>query len=195
VQWGLDGKPVKPPHILGPDELYQSEEELNAKIPKKDWVAGFREGELRGPIQNQNVMVFGDLTTMDRYVWPSPVSTIGSAIAVSELSKRVKRMRQYRGERVFAVVKLTECIFPTNFGKRQRPYFEILDFVKPTDRGLVKIDTTALPSPTSSTPATPTTPAAPTTPTAPATSAQAIPPWESVSEPTLKEELRDEIQY
>ena len=79
VRWGKDGKPVGPPRILGPGEHIATPMLSTRTIPKSEWMPGFEKGELRGPVQNQNVMVFGNLATMDRYVWASPVTTIGSA--------------------------------------------------------------------------------------------------------------------
>ncbi len=77
-------------------------------IPKEEWLPGYEKGQLRGPVQNQNVLVFGDLATMEKFVWPSPTSTIGSSIAIRELNDKVKRMRRFRGGRVFAKVKLAQ---------------------------------------------------------------------------------------
>jgi hypothetical protein len=87
VRWGKDGKPVSPPRVLGPGEQFRDVEAVNEQIPREEWLPGFEKGgQLRGPVQNQNVVVFGDLNDMSRLVWPSPLSTIGSAIAAPFLA-------------------------------------------------------------------------------------------------------------
>ena len=142
MHWGTDGKPIGPPRVLGPGEQYKDEEALNEAIPKEQWLPSFdgKTPHVRGPIQNQNVMVFGDLATMQRYVWPSPVTTIGSAMAVRELTDKVRRMRQFRGTRVYVKVGLSKCLFPTHYGPRQRPHLQIFGWVEPTEDGLRQID-------------------------------------------------------
>jgi hypothetical protein len=197
VRWGKDGKPVSPPRVLGPGEQYRDTEAVNETIPKEEWLPGFEKGQLRGPVQNQNVVVFGNLATMERYVWPSPVTTTGSAIAVRELNERVKRMRHFRGARVFAKVGFSRCLFPTRYNReQQRPHLEIIGWVEPTAHGLVQIDPRLLPSlqqvPAPKTAPDPTSPA-PATPTA--STQQAAPPWQDVDEPTLAEEMGDKIKF
>ena len=182
VEWGNDGKPVAPPRILGPGEQYPDVEAMNEKIPKDRWRPGFKEGELRGPMANQNVMVFGNLATMERYIWPSETTTIGSSIAVRELTEKVKRMRKFRGARVFAKVKFSKCSFPTGYGPRQRPYFEILGWVEPTEHGLVQIDPQRLLPGLQQVPA-------------PKTQLDPAPGAREVTEPSLSEETGDEIKF
>jgi hypothetical protein len=167
VRWGTDRRPVGPPRVLGPGEQYRDVEAVNEQIPREEWLPAWEKGgPLRGPVQNQNVAVFGDLATMERCVWPSPVTTIGSAIAVRELTEPVKRMRSFRGERVFAKVALWKCRFPTHYREDQkRPHLEILGWLKPTEHGLVEIDPHLLPN------------------------------LQPVSEPSLAEELKDKIKY
>jgi hypothetical protein len=195
VRWGKDGKPVGPPRVLGPGEQYRDVEAVNETIPKDEWLPGFEKGQLRGPVQNQNVVVFGNLATMERYVWPSPVMTVGSAIAVRELNDRVKRMRQFRGGRVFAKVRFSRCLFPTRYNReQQRPHLEIVGWVEPTEHGLVQIDPRLLPNLQQvATPTPPPTSPAPTTATT--SPQQATAPWRTVNEPTLAEETNDGIKY
>jgi hypothetical protein len=182
VRWGKDGKPVGPPRILGPGEQYRDTDAINETIPKSEWVAGFEKGELRGPVQNQNVVVLGNLATMERYVWPSPVTTIGSAICVRELCERVKRARKFRGGRVYAKVKFARAPFPTRYNKlQQRPHLEIISFVEPTEDGLREIDPNATPSLQQV--------------SAPKVQADPAPGAREVAEPTLREEMQDELKY
>ena len=133
---------MKAPRILAPGEAYRDIDALNALIPKDRWVPGFDPGTSKGPIENQNVLVLADITmSMDRFIWPSPVTTIGSAICVRELNTRVQRMRQYRGLRVYAKVKLDKAPFPTRWNKsQQRPALTVIGWVTPTEGGLAEVD-------------------------------------------------------
>jgi hypothetical protein len=179
VRWGKDGKPVGPPRVLGPGEQYRDVEAVNETIPKEEWLPGFEKGKLRGPVENQNVVVFGNLATMERYVWPSVMTTIGSAIAVRELNERVKRMRHFRGARVYAKVGFSKCLFPTRYGERQRPHLQITGWVEPTEHGLAEIDSRLLPG-------------LQQVPT-PKTQPDPAPDARAVTEPSLSEELDDDL--
>ena len=193
VEWGKDKRPVKPPRILSPGEAYRDTEALNALIPRDRWVPGFDPGTVKGPIENQNVLVLGDIAmSMDRFIWPSPVTTIGSAIAVRELNTRVQRMRQFRGMKVYAKVKLFRAPFPTRFNKdQQRPALDLIGWVTPTEDGLAEVDVHSLPTlqqaPAVSAPQAP--------PKAAVISTSNTPPWEEVDEPSLSEEMKDTIKF
>jgi hypothetical protein len=149
THWGLDNKPVGPPRILGAGEPFPDTDALNECIPRTEWLPGFPGPDgtprPRGPIQNQHICTFVDPATMIKYVWPSPVTTIGSAICVRELTEAVKRMRQFRGERIYAAVEFGKCPFKTRFGERQRPTLRICGWFRPTDHGLEPVDTKTLP--------------------------------------------------
>ena len=145
-RWSKDGNPVGPPRILGPGEQYPGHRSPERSIPKDRMAAGLRRASCAGRWRNQNVMVFGNLATMERYVWPSQMTTIGQLIAVRELTEKVKRMRQFRGARVFAKIGFSKCLFPTRYGERQRPHLQIVGWVEPTDEGLKQIDPRLLPS-------------------------------------------------
>ena len=193
VEWGQDKKPVKAPRILAPGEAYRDIDALNALIPKDRWVPGFDPGTSKGPIENQNVLVLADITmSMDRFIWPSPVTTIGSAICVRELNTRVQRMRQYRGLRVYAKVKLDKAPFPTRWNKsQQRPALTVIGWVTPTEGGLAEVDVQILPS----LQAPPTSAPAPKTPPQEAVSTLKSLPWEEVAEPSLSEEMKDKVEF
>jgi hypothetical protein len=167
TRWGLDNKPVDTPRILGPGEPFPDVDMINENIDKSEWLPAF-DGtpHARGPVQNQHVMTFIDPTSMIKYVWPSPVSTIGSSICVRELTESVQRMRQFRGERVYATVEFGKCPFRTRYGERQRPTLRICGWVRPTaDHGLVPVDTKTLPG------------------------------LQRVAEPSVREEMKDEVPW
>src|SRR5262249_29875667 len=68
---------------------------------KGEWREKF--GKRAGPGAGEPVVLFVDPATMERYWWPSPLSTIGSAVCVRNLVSQVKLMRQFRGALVYAV--------------------------------------------------------------------------------------------
>ena len=171
--------------VLNRAEQYRDTDAVNEAVPKEEWLPGYEKGQLRGPVQNQNVLIFGDLATMEKFVWPSPTSTIGSSIAVRELNAKVQRMRAFRGARVFAKVRLSKCLFPTRYGERQRPHLEIVGWVEPTEHGLAQIDPRLL----SGAPGAQQAPAPRMQPNDPAPGARVV------TEPSLREELDDEVPF
>jgi hypothetical protein len=104
-------------------------------------------GKPQGPWQRQRLVYFVDLDTMQKYTWPSRVETIGADICVREFREKVRTMRQFRGECVFAVVKLTDTYMPTRFGGRQRPDLLPVRWIKlgPAEPALPAPTATVLP--------------------------------------------------
>jgi hypothetical protein len=94
-------------------------------------------------------------------------STVGGSIAIAELSDKIRTMRRLRGERVFPIVCLSSTHMRTKFGGRERPHFKILRWINTGADGMV------LPTPQS-------------------------PPLltgQTVQEPSLKEEMGDEVKF
>jgi len=130
-----DGRPIEEKtKILPPGQKFPDVEKLNAEVPQSEWGEG-PDGRPRGPWQNQHVVRLLDLGTMSKYSWPSPVTTIGSAICVSEVVDQVQWMRRYRGQRVYPVLTLSDTFMPTRYGGRQRPHFEIKRWITFGDGG------------------------------------------------------------
>jgi hypothetical protein len=114
---------------------------------------------------------------MDRYTFPT--GTVGGGIAVRDLAEKTKWMRRIRGDKVCAVVALSNMHMNTRFGGRQRPHFVVKRWVR--FGGDAK---PALPGPTPSpTPIGATTEPAKTEP---------LPGMQPVSEPTLSEQMGDD---
>jgi hypothetical protein len=86
---------------------------------------------------------------MQRYTWPT--GTVGGDICVREFRDKVKWMRRFRSERVYAIVTLGDKFMPTRWGGRQRPELLIKRWV------LLGPDGTALPAPSAASPALPPT--------------------------------------
>src|SRR6516225_5060336 len=169
VQKWQDQQPVET-IILEPNQKFPDVEELNEKVPKKEWVEG-PDGNLRGPWQAQHIVYLLDLKTMDKYTFPT--GTTGGRIAVRDLRDKTMWMRRLRGPNVYAVVLLSDTFMNTKWGGRQRPHFKIVRWVSlGSEGGQVE----ALPPP----PATPTQ----QTPELPLT---------TVTEPSIQEDMDDEI--
>jgi hypothetical protein len=126
VQKWQDGAPVET-IFLAPGEKWPDVEKLNEAMPKKDWEEG-PDGKPRGPWQPQRVLHLLDPKTMDQYTYPT--GTVGGGIAIRDLIHKVKWMRDYRGEHVYAVITLSNVYMSTRFGGRQRPHFVLVRWVK-----------------------------------------------------------------
>jgi hypothetical protein len=151
---------------LGAGEKFRDLDALNDTIPKSEWRESF--GKLAGPWVRQHVLEFADLESMERFSWPT--STVGGNICTHELVDCINMKRQfYKRVDIWPLVKLSHCFMQTKFGGRERPYFEIKDWYWPNKDDKIE----AAQSPPKSLP----------------------PALQQVPEPTLKEELRDELPY
>jgi hypothetical protein len=164
VQKWCDGKPVET-LILEPHQKFPDIEEMNEKVPREDWVEG-PDGQLRGPWQAQHILYLVDPKTMDKFTFPT--GTVGGRIAVRELVDKLVWIRRIRGDKIFAVVTLSDVFMKTRFGGRQRPHFQIVRWVRLGGEGAGE----ALPPPTTPSPAVTLAP---------------------VQEPSLAEEMNDSI--
>jgi hypothetical protein len=186
VQKWHDDHPVETT-ILEPHQKFPDVEQMNEETPKQEWVEG-PDGQMRGPWQSQHILQLVDLKTMDKYTYPT--GTVGGRIAIRELREKIMWMRRLRGPNVYAMVTLANMWMNTRFGGRSRPHFKIVRFI-PLGGGDGEVE--ALPPP-------PTTPKQALDEFAKSadkpmqqTTAQPDLPWQEVKEPSLKEELNDEI--
>jgi hypothetical protein len=173
VQKWQDQQPVET-IILQPHQKFPDIEEMNEKVPKKEWVEG-PDGNLRGPWQAQHIVYLLDPKTMDKYTFPT--GTTGGRIGVRELVDKTMWMRRLRGPSVHPVITLADAFMKTKWGGRQRPHFKIVRWVRLGGEGG---EVEALPPPT---------------PPPPQTTAQSDLPLKEVEEPSLKEEMGDEIPF
>src|SRR6516162_6198389 len=142
VQKWSDGQPVET-IILQPHQKFPDVEEMNEKVPKKEWVEG-PDGQPRGPWQAQHILYLLDPKTMDKFTFPT--GTVGGRIGIRELVDKTTWMRRLRGPNVYAVVLLSDTFMNTKWGGRQRPHFKIVRWVSlGSEGGQVE----ALPPPTS----------------------------------------------
>lgn len=101
-------------------------DELNAKIPEREWEKGI-DGKPRPPWQRQEVVYLLDEATAQKFTFAS--GTIGAQIAVEELRDRVLWMRQLRGRKVLPIVELTNKPMKTRHGgSKLRPHFAIAEW-------------------------------------------------------------------
>jgi hypothetical protein len=170
VQKWRDQQPIET-RILAPGEKFPDIKKLNEETPKSEWVEG-PDGQMRGPWQSQHVVYMLNPATMDRYTWPT--GTVGGSICVRDVVDKTNWMRSFRGSRVYPVVTLSDKFMNTRFGGRQRPHFIIKRWIKLGGEGG---EVEALPPPK---------PALQTT-------SQSDLPLNEVKEPSLAEEMDDEI--
>jgi hypothetical protein len=146
VQRWQDAQPVET-IILEPHQLFPDIEEMNEKVPRKEWVEG-PDGQPRGPWQAQHVLYLLDPKTMDKYTFPT--GTTGGRIGIRELRDKLMSMRRLRGPNVYPVVTLADKFMNTKFGGRQRPHFVIVRWVRLGGEGG---EVEALPPPAAAPPA------------------------------------------
>src|SRR5262249_11073695 len=106
-KWGHNDIPIET-RILAPGERFPNFDELNAKCPQSEWREKFNKRQ--GPWSGQHVVYFID-EHYNKYTWPSPITTIGSAICVRELANQVELVRKFKGADVFAVTELGRINF------------------------------------------------------------------------------------
>jgi hypothetical protein len=182
-KWLDDSRPAET-IVLAPGEKWPDIEKLNAACPKSEWREKF--GKLQGPWQGEHVVCFFDPATMVRYWWPSPLTTVGSAICVRELVAQTKLMRSYKGEHVYPLVELSHTFMPTNYGGRERPNLVVKDWVRFGNGGNLVLPAPNRPVLADSAVAT----------TEPKSAATSNPTgMQSVGKLTAKEVTRDEIPF
>jgi hypothetical protein len=191
VKWGVDStKGPEETRILKPGEKYPDIAALNDSCPRTEWRTDMN-GKLAGPWVAQHIVYLIDLETMGTFSWPT--STSGGAICVSDLVQRTNWMRRYRNEGVFPVVRCRSKHMATKYGGRERPHLEIEKWIELGSGG----DTL----PAAETPQQQALPA-PVVEVNPQPAPQAVEQpvkkkrgrgVKIVTEPSLREELNDEI--
>ena len=182
-KWLDDGRPAET-IVLVPGEKWPDIEKLNKACPQSEWREKF--GKSQGPWQGEHVVCFFDPATMVRYWWPSPLTTVGSAICVRELVAQTKLMRSFKGEHVYPLVELSHTFMPTGYGGRERPNLIVKDWVRFGEGGNLVAPAPNKPMLTGSTTATgESKPTATSNPVG----------MQSVGKLTAKQVTQDEIMY
>jgi len=183
-KWTPDQGPDGPPIILGPEQPFPDIEKMNEEAPREEWGED-PSGNPRGPYQGQHVLHLLDLQTMDKFSYPT--ATTGGKIAIRELRDKLVWMRRLkRTDNVYPVITLSNKFMNTRFGGRLRPHFEIKRWVQLGGEGG---EVEALPAPTPTPQQQLDQFAKPANKPVPQTDL----PLTEVKEPTLKEDLNDEI--
>jgi hypothetical protein len=178
VHWGENAPIQVLPVVRG--EPIPDLKALNAAIPQSEWRDGL-DGKPEAPWQLQRTIEFLDPETAERLSWPHKVTVVGSSRAAEELEGRIKIVRRLRGEDVYPRVRLGHKFMPTKQGGRERPYLEIVGWVRFGEHGgLEAIESNIVPE---------------TQQRRIAGNKPQPTQMQSVSEPTLAEEMDDEVKF
>jgi crossover junction endodeoxyribonuclease RuvC len=193
VQKWCDGQPIET-GILAPHQKFPDIEKMNEETPKDEWVEG-PDGNMHGPWQAQHVLRTVDLK-MNKYSFPT--GTVGGRWAIRELVDKINWMRRLKGPNIYPVIKFSRTWMNTRFGGRYRPHFEIVRWVRlggASGGGDVEAITPA-PRPLPPASAKEQLDVFTETVDTPAqTSTQTDLPLTEIKEPTLAEEMKDEIPF
>jgi hypothetical protein len=200
-KWPLQAGPPLDSIVIGPGQPWPNLKTWNENCPQSEWRPNpYKPGELRGPWEAQRLLYLLDPVTLDTYTYTT--TTLGGTRALHELARKITWMQRYRQAGVRPVVQLAKIWMPTRFGGRLRPHLQIVDWVAPGG-GTVEIEpararpllTTGekLDAFAGTTTAPPTQPAPAPTKLPDETLAKAG--LKSVSEPSLKEEMNDDIPF
>jgi hypothetical protein len=116
--------------ILGPGEPVPDIEALNAAVPDEEKEVG-PNGQKTGPYQFVYVVYFFHEPSVKKFTYIT--GSVGGGICVRELVDALKWFRKWRQASVCPIIQLGTTFMPTRFGGRQRPYFNILRWVRPND--------------------------------------------------------------
>jgi hypothetical protein len=136
---------------------------LNAEIPQDGWPISEITGEPQPPWSRWAAVYLLDAGSGQ--LWTFANSTIGARICIERLESKVVWMRKLRGERVCPLVKPDSRPMKTRFGRKMRPELGIVDWRDLGGGGKPAIDPPSQPQL----------------------------PGRVVAEPSLREELNDEI--
>jgi len=162
-----------------PGEPLPDVEELNGKIPVAEWDEGL-DGKPRPPWMLHYATYLLDVCDAAKYVAIN--STAGMKRAWKLLNDRIEWMRALRGENVTPLVVLRAKPMPTDYGKKLRPHFEIIEW-----RSLGGARSTIEAEPVKAIEHKPATQAA--------KPAKPVKPGKPVKPVTIEEELNDELPF
>ena len=189
-KWDLNTNVPLVTQILAPGQKFPNFDKLNAECPQSEW--GEKFGKMVGPWAGQQCLYFVD-ENLNRYTWPSPITTIGSAICIRELVDQVNLVRKFRGPNVYAMTERGHTDFPNSYKPRRRPHLlNVKDWIKlgPDQTG------GPLPAPDKDPEiAPPTASSGSASPASSASSGGAPAGAQSVTPPTAKEITEDEILF
>jgi hypothetical protein len=124
LQHWKDKQPVET-IIKKPGEPLPDLDELNSKIPKKQWELG-DDKKPRPPWVRQHIVYL--LNPINAGLYTYIHNTVGASIAVDRLKTKVMWMRSLRGANVVPIVQLSSAPMKTKHGQKLRPDFTIVDW-------------------------------------------------------------------
>jgi hypothetical protein len=126
VEKWINGMPVREETIVvPPGQKFPNVKAMNEAAPRSEW----REynGQMIGPWQMQYLVYLLDAHTLDKFTYPT--STIGGGMCCREFADKVTWMRELKGPKIHAVVKLSDVPWITSHGRRQRPRLQIIRWI------------------------------------------------------------------
>jgi len=163
-------------------------DELNSVIPKSEWGLGL-DGQPRPPWSHTYKVCLLNSDTGEQIFFTN--NTWGAKIAFSRLKDQVQWMWRMRGRNVLPRVKLTWAPMPTRFGMKKRPHFEVVEWVstgEPTPTPVAAAPQPQLSSGNAQQPEPPPQKIEPTP-------QKVEPKLQKVEEPSVAEDLNDEIPW
>jgi hypothetical protein len=170
AQKWIDQKPVET-IIVPPGQKFPNIAAMNEKAPKSEWRENMN-GEMVGPWQAQYILYLLDARSLDKFTFPT--STIGGGIAMRLLADKVAWMRK-RYPDACMVVTLGDAFMNTKWGGRQRPHFNFVRWIGFGGGGAKALPGSKPPSEGGAAPQSET------------------PPWKELKEPSLAEDMNDDL--
>jgi hypothetical protein len=124
TRWGHDKRPAEKPVVLEPGEPWPDVKAWNEALPRSEWVAGFNGPQ--GPWRPTQIVHFLDPRSMRQFHWAD--DTTGGKIAIRDIVGSITKMRRFRPG-AMPVVEFSTTYMPTAYGGRQRPHFEIHNWI------------------------------------------------------------------
>jgi hypothetical protein len=125
LRWPLEKNARPETTIIPPGAPFPDVEAMNNAVPRDQWRQG--PAGAQGPFQAQRAVVLLEPISMEELTFTT--STIGGAIGVTDLVRKVNTMRRYRGS-VSPIVTLDDAPMRTRYGERRRPHFNIVDWIR-----------------------------------------------------------------
>jgi hypothetical protein len=128
LKWHPD-KSLPPEYkVLAPNEKFPDIDARNEEAPKSEWITG-PDGKPCGPYQKQSVLyLLGITPAMERYTFAATANN--GHVAIEQLASTITWRRQTTGKPVYAVVGFSDVLWSKRFGM-QRPYFIPVRWVEP----------------------------------------------------------------
>jgi hypothetical protein len=182
-------------------------EAMNQAAPREEWGTGL-DGKPQGPYVRIIALQLLDPNTMDRFAFIT--QTVGGAIAVGDLTDKIKIMRRFNGADTVPVVTLGTTPFRIarlNVTKK-RPDFRVARWIKLCPDGSKPSAPASIAGPSTAQPMAPPTPPA-SAPVSTPMSTPAQPPFTPapatvsaptafgtpVQEPTMAQEMEDTVPF